>query len=149
MPRKGKNIYKRKNGRYEGRYITSYDKDGKARYASIYGKSEHEVEERMIGQKTGLVGESESGEITFSAVVGNWLEEKKKKLASVTIDRYEYLLDRYILPEFGDRDVESITETQINAYIVDLTDREQRGTSVVSGTTIENIHSADLRPQPK
>ena len=32
MARKGENIYKRKDGRYEGRYIISYDENGKAKY---------------------------------------------------------------------------------------------------------------------
>ena len=33
MPRKGENIYKRKDGRWEGRYILSYDSNGKAKYS--------------------------------------------------------------------------------------------------------------------
>ena len=36
MARKGENIYKRKDGRWEGRYINSYDADGKAKYGYIY-----------------------------------------------------------------------------------------------------------------
>lgn len=38
MPRKGENIYKRQDGRYEGRYIKEYGLDGKAKYRYIYGK---------------------------------------------------------------------------------------------------------------
>lgn len=37
MPRKGENIYKRKDGRWEGRYIRSYDSEHKAKYAYVYG----------------------------------------------------------------------------------------------------------------
>ena len=43
MPRKGENIYKRKDGRWEGRYIRSYDAAGKAQYAYVYGKTYGEV----------------------------------------------------------------------------------------------------------
>lgn len=39
MPRKGENIYKRKDGRWEGRYIRSYDSEHKAKYAYVYGKA--------------------------------------------------------------------------------------------------------------
>ena len=35
MARKGENIYKRKDGRYEGRYIKSYDINGKAVWGYI------------------------------------------------------------------------------------------------------------------
>ena len=32
MPRKGENIYKRKDGRWEGRYIQLYNEQGKPKY---------------------------------------------------------------------------------------------------------------------
>lgn len=36
MPRRGENIYKRKDGRWEARYIYSFKEDGSPRYRSIY-----------------------------------------------------------------------------------------------------------------
>lgn len=32
MPKKGENIYRRKDGRWEGRYIRFYDESGKEKY---------------------------------------------------------------------------------------------------------------------
>ena len=43
MPRKGENITKRKDGRWEARVIKGYDLTGKAQYAYIYAKSYTEV----------------------------------------------------------------------------------------------------------
>lgn len=43
MPRKGENIYKRKDGRWEGRYKVGYNDLGIAKYRSIYGKSYQSV----------------------------------------------------------------------------------------------------------
>lgn len=37
MPRRGENIYKRRDGRWEGRYIADRKPDGKAIYHSVYG----------------------------------------------------------------------------------------------------------------
>ena len=45
MPRKGENIYKRKDGRWEARYIHRYEK-GKAKYRSVYGKTYTEAKEK-------------------------------------------------------------------------------------------------------
>lgn len=42
MPRKGENIYKRKDGRWEARYIHHYE-NGKAKYRSVYADSYTEV----------------------------------------------------------------------------------------------------------
>lgn len=47
MSRRGENIRKRKDGRWEGRYIKGYDsKKQKARYASVYGKTYAETKQK-------------------------------------------------------------------------------------------------------
>ena len=43
MPRHGENIFKRKDGRYEARYIESYFESGKPCYKSVYARSYGEV----------------------------------------------------------------------------------------------------------
>lgn len=52
MSKKGENIYKRKDGRWEGRYIRHYDTSGKPKYGSVYGKSYCEVKQRLIEKKS-------------------------------------------------------------------------------------------------
>ena len=46
MPRTGENIYKRKDGRWEGRYIKERV-EGRARYGAVYAKSYREVREKL------------------------------------------------------------------------------------------------------
>ena len=53
MARKGENIYKRKDGRWEGRY--RLPDTGRNPYRSIYGKTYHEVKEKLILKKQELV----------------------------------------------------------------------------------------------
>ena len=48
MPRKGENITKRKDGRWEARIIKGYDCKGKAQYAYLYGRSYSEAKEKKI-----------------------------------------------------------------------------------------------------
>ena len=47
MCRKGENIRKRKDGRWEARYIKWRDDNGKIHYGSLYGKSYQEVKEKQ------------------------------------------------------------------------------------------------------
>lgn len=47
MPRKGENIYKRKDGRWEGRYIKSRTPAGKANYGYVYAKTYREVKAKL------------------------------------------------------------------------------------------------------
>ena len=48
MARKGENIYKRKDGRYEGRYIKDYDLQGKGIIGYVYGKTYKEAKEKLL-----------------------------------------------------------------------------------------------------
>lgn len=47
MPRRGENIYKRKDGRWEGRFIKGYNESGKALYKSVYAGSYADVKEKL------------------------------------------------------------------------------------------------------
>ena len=46
MSKRGENIYKRKDGRWEGRYIKEYGFDGKAKYGYVYGKTYSETKQK-------------------------------------------------------------------------------------------------------
>ena len=47
MPRRGENIYKRKDGRWEGRYIADRKPDGGALYRSVYGTTYADVRQKL------------------------------------------------------------------------------------------------------
>lgn len=46
MSRHGENIWKRKDGRWEARYVKGRDPRGKALYASVYAKTYAEVKKK-------------------------------------------------------------------------------------------------------
>ena len=48
MARTGENIYKRKDGRWEGRFIYAYGEDGKAKYKYVYAKTYTAVKSKLI-----------------------------------------------------------------------------------------------------
>ena len=50
MPRKGENIYKRKDGRWEGRYIKGHSKANKIQYGYIYAYSYKEAKEKLMSR---------------------------------------------------------------------------------------------------
>ena len=47
MPRKGENIYKRKDGRWEGRFRKYRDANGKIKYGYVYARSYTEVKIKL------------------------------------------------------------------------------------------------------
>ena len=47
MAKRGSNIYKRKDGRFEGRVSVGYKENGKTKYRYVYGHSLAEVKEKI------------------------------------------------------------------------------------------------------
>lgn len=52
MPRKGENIYKRKDGRWEERYIRSCDANHKAKYSYVHRKTYSEVKQKLADKRS-------------------------------------------------------------------------------------------------
>lgn len=48
MARRGENIYKRKDGRYEGRFIRGYQSGNKPIWGYVYGKHYYDVRKRLF-----------------------------------------------------------------------------------------------------
>ena len=53
MAKRGSNIYKRKDGRFEGRVSVGYNESGKLKYRYVYGHSLAEVKEKMAEVRSG------------------------------------------------------------------------------------------------
>ena len=116
MPRKARNIYKRNDGRWEGRYIRGH-KDGKALYGAVYARNYNDVKKKLDAAKEALAKKDERRMIgTVSAVGEAWLTEVSATLKESTINKYEDILRCYILPEFGDNELTDITNEQIMAF---------------------------------
>ncbi|MFD2385913.1 hypothetical protein [Enterococcus rivorum] len=47
MPKRGENIYKRKDGRWEGRYIKNRQVNGAIQYGYVYSKTYKETKEKL------------------------------------------------------------------------------------------------------
>lgn len=112
MPRKGENIYKRRDGRWEGRY-----KVGTARYHSIYGKTYQEVKEKLHVLKAVPVPKNSSGKLMVKELFEEWLSAVKFKAKESTYANYRMKADKHILPEFGGLRYENLTVQMLHNFI--------------------------------
>ena len=51
LPKKGINIFKRKDGRWEARYLKGVDANGRKKYGSVYGKTFEEAKKKWDRRK--------------------------------------------------------------------------------------------------
>ena len=77
MARKGRNIYKRKDGRWEGRIILGYDMDGKRRYHSVYGRNFGETKQKMQEYTENMVRSEEKAKRWNILSVFGWSAGEK------------------------------------------------------------------------
>ena len=118
MARTGENIYKRKDGRYEARYIAERDANGRAIYKSVYGYSKAEVREKAEAAKVEIYGEkSPIAGKTFKQVAEEYLEGARENVASTTYDRYLDALERDVYPEYANTPMTDVTEAEVNRFL--------------------------------
>ena len=132
MPKRGENIYKRKDGRREGRV----EVEGSSQKKSIYGCSYQEVKLKLAEYKQSA-SESKTPSLTFERVFEEWLMQKKTIVKTSTFNKYKNLCVNYILPELGNLKIAEISSTKVNALIANLL-RKSYG-SGLSPKTIRDV----------
>ena len=120
MPKKGENIYKRKDGRWEGRYIKYYDEYGKAKYGYVYAPSYKEAKQKLIeanlsaSQKVDL---SKKADPLYSNVLDAWLQSTRINIKESTYARYSHIVKSHIKPQLGVYPIGKISTQLIEGYI--------------------------------
>lgn len=95
MPRKGENIYKRKDGRWEGRIWQENTMPGRRKYISVYGKTYKEVKGKMEKTRNGHI-QSSKGLPDMEEAASIWLEDRKQFWKPTTYAAYQQIVDKYI-----------------------------------------------------
>ena len=146
MARKGENIYKRKDGRWEGRYIKSRSNSGKVYYGYIYGQKYSDVKERLRNCQTLPVVRKSSNTITasmdYSSLLTKWLNSKRIGIKESSYSRYSNLIQTHIIPELGALKVDELNETMIEDCLASLlTSGRTDGKGGLSSKTVCDILS--------
>ena len=85
MARRGENIHKRKDGRWEGRYIKARTPEGNIQWGYIYGTAYAEVK-RVLIQKKAEAGfyNLKRTDLTFEALAEVWLHSLRNSIKEST-----------------------------------------------------------------
>lgn len=107
MPKKGINIFKRKDGRWEARYVKSIGMDGKKKYGSVYGRSFSEAKEKQDVCLNNLKFNSKGNKnCILLDLMHEWLAKTKVSIKKTTYQKYEGIIRNHIEPH-------SISRTQV------------------------------------
>lgn len=122
MARHGENIYKRKDGRYEGRYVTGKKSNGTTRFGYVYGMRYTDVKKRLLEKKAEIQQtihpEAAVRGMTVEKWMRSWLETDL--LGGIKPSSYlTYLnqMNRHILPCLGRMQMASITPEMVHSFL--------------------------------
>lgn len=103
--RKGENIFKRKDGRWEARYIKGYELSGKAKYGFCYGKTYKQAKEKVTLCKAqllnGFAAPAASKNRHFAYYCDEWLRSRKQIVRESTLVKYDTVVAKHIKPKLG------------------------------------------------
>ncbi len=105
MAKKGNNIYKRKDNRWEGRYIKGYTLAGRIQYGYVYGKSYRETREKQLKAQTALAScqtPPKPGKKTFGDYCDEWLILNRSRVKPATYVKYYNIVNNHIKPLVGE-----------------------------------------------
>lgn len=162
MPRRGDNIRKRADGRWEGRYAV-VSADGGKRYLSIYGKTYNEVKEKLAArmyilsrtdspglQTFQISGRLQVCDTDFCTLVEEWLEEVSQNRKYSTYIKYKKLYLCHIQPLFSSDKLSRMSNSRIQAQLATLEVSDSTRQSVLAAIkqTLRYVETQYGYPMP-
>lgn len=116
MSRRGENIYKRKDNRWEGRLLIS-DDNGKPKYHSVYAKTYAQLKTKMDMLQKTEIPQKKNIEYDFGYFTGQWLKTVKLKCKQSTYNKYSNICKCHILPCLGNINIYLFCNDNINKLL--------------------------------
>lgn len=136
MPKRGSNIYKRKDGRWEARYVKAINADGTKKYASVYAGSYREAKNKQVlcMQNTHLTGTGNAN-MLLEELMWEWLNSTANKVKRSTYLKYESMIRNHLTSGIGKIQVKYITGCMIDRF----TDEKLHGKKPLSAKTVNDL----------
>lgn len=142
MPRKGENIFKRKDGRWEARYIHHYE-NGVAKYRYLYGATYMEAKQKRIAELNGAYCHKKKEKAmlccSFEQLANEWLGSVQNTVKEATYARYVRIVKRYLFPSLAATPLAEISATRINCLTANYLTMGAYRQSPLSSKTVLDI----------
>lgn len=120
MPRRGENIFKRKDGRWEARYIKEIAIDGSKKYGSVYAKTYKEVKAKQLLYLNKPFGNARKTFPTVDVIMQEWLEQSRNQLKISSYQKYQATVQKHISKNLGKICISSLSPSIISQFTDNL-----------------------------
>lgn len=141
MAKRGSNIYKRKDGRFEGRVPVGYQENGKIKYKSVYARTLSEVKEKMSEVHSIRQNQSVSAiKLTVREAAEQWLSSAKLRVKESSYANYVNIVNKHILPILSGELMTNLTTGKLNDFInFKLVSGRLNGKGGLSAKSVQDI----------
>lgn len=143
MPRKGENIYKRKDGRWEGRYL-KHTPGGATRYGYVYASTYREVKARLQNAAaiwSSSPAQEEKDGMSFAVMAERWEQVIGHQVKESTFVKYHLIIRKHLNPALGDIYVEEMTHEIIEDFSIRLLRGEGPSGRALAARTVSDVLS--------
>ncbi len=119
MARRGDNIHKRKDGRWEGRYKNGSRPNGVTKYSSVYAYSYSECKKKLAEAQSSSFRsiEKKCTEKVFSDILYQWFSSNRVRLKGATETKYINVIETHIIPNLGGIKLSKLNSSVINTFL--------------------------------
>ena len=139
--RRGENIYKRKDKRWEGRYPIGKRENGKTKYRSVYGKTLKEVREKLypLKLKYQIIRQTQGDScVTLQEWSHFWLNIVQPEIKQSTYANYRHKLTYYVLSAIGEYQLNELNQDTAKELLASLQKRSLKPSTIQSIFRIVN-----------
>ena len=143
-------IRKRKDGRWEGRYVAGHDENGKPIRKNVLGKTQAEVKDKLRKaiEDSNYLDAAKADEYTVERWVKTWFEiYSKPNIRENTQERYWNHIRYHIIPEIGHIKLKKLTARDIQIMYNNVRDHgrvllgpKDKREKTLSASYIHSLH---------
>ncbi len=146
MARRGENIYKRQDGRYEGRYVIGRTSEGRTRFGYVYGRQYAAVRDELAKKKARLIdnrGDAAKGSLTLGEWMESWLQgEMQGSVRPSSYQTYINMYKHHLENSLGSWEISRITPESIRFFLQSL---HEKGLAPSTVRAVYRLFSAAMK----
>lgn len=120
MPRRGENIYKRKDHRWEARYIRGRREDGSAIYGYCYARTYRDAKQKLKESQNQKQAQNDATRAyqprCFAEYCEEWLQLSRTRVKESSYVKYSGVLEKHIIPRLGSYQPEEISSVMVEEF---------------------------------
>lgn len=141
--RKGKNVYKRKDGRWEARVLIGHTAGGHPKYKYLYAHSYRGVlQKREDFEKNAVCQPSRTlckDTLCFRDIAALWLDDRREEWKPSSYVRYQNCLEKDILPLWGELPLQDLGQDDYDRLMAQSRGRLKGSSLDIINTVLKGI----------